>query len=109
MSASPFDVNREANNGRGPVDFAVSSGGFDKSLIEVKLGSNSQLKRNLERQVEVYKRAHGTPHAVKMIICYTEQDSSRVTAVIKELGLADDQSVVVIDARNDNKPSASKA
>ncbi|MDR1443222.1 MAG: hypothetical protein LBJ02_12740 [Bifidobacteriaceae bacterium] len=109
MSASPLDVNREANNGRGPVDFAVSAGRFDKSLIEVKLGSNSQLKLNLEKQVEVYKRAHGTPHAVKMIVCYTERDRARVAAAIQELGLADDESVVVIDARHDNKPSASEA
>jgi hypothetical protein len=44
-----FDVNREVNNGRGPVDFKVSFGADDKSLIEVKLASNSSLKRNLEQ------------------------------------------------------------
>ena len=35
---STFDVNREPNNGRGPVDFAVSKGAYNKSLIEFKLG-----------------------------------------------------------------------
>ena len=51
------DVNREVNNGRGPVDFTVSRGRADKSLVEFKLASNSQLKRNLENQVPVYERA----------------------------------------------------
>jgi hypothetical protein len=56
---SEFDVNREPNNGRGPVDFKVSYGSGDKSLIEFKLASNSSLKRNLEKQVEIYKRRTG--------------------------------------------------
>jgi len=51
---SVSDVNREVNNGRGPVDFAVSRAALDKTLIEFKLGSNSHLKRNLEKQVAIY-------------------------------------------------------
>ena len=39
--SSAFDVNREVNNGRGPVDFKVSLGAGDKSLIEFKLASNT--------------------------------------------------------------------
>ena len=37
---SVFDVTREPSNGRGPVDFKVSIGAADKSLIEFKLASN---------------------------------------------------------------------
>ena len=44
-----FDINRETNQGRGPVDYKVSRGDWDKSLIEFKLASNRQLKRNLEK------------------------------------------------------------
>jgi hypothetical protein len=44
-----FDVNREPNNGRGPVDFKVSFGSGDKSLIEFKLGTNTSLERNLQK------------------------------------------------------------
>jgi hypothetical protein len=54
---SASDVNREVNNGRGPVDFAVSRGSLDKTLIEFKLGSNSHLKRNFEKQVAIYQKA----------------------------------------------------
>ena len=51
------DVNREVNNGRGPVDYVVSRGRVDKSLVEFKLASNPQLKRNLESQVKIYEKS----------------------------------------------------
>lgn len=106
---SEFDVNREVNNGRGPVDFKVSKGAVDKSLIEIKLASNSQLKRNLQKQVEVYEKANGTRTSVKMIVCYTEAHLAKVDALLKELDLRGEKSIVVIDACADNKPSGSKA
>lgn len=104
-----FDVNREPNNGRGPVDFKVSYGSGDKSLIEFKLASNTSLKRNLENQVEIYKKANRTEKAIKVIICYRRVDQVKVERVLKELDLSNDPSVVVIDARKDNKLSASLA
>jgi len=104
-----LDINREPNNGRGPVDFKASYGAGDKSLIEFKLGSNTQLKRNLEKQVQVYEQANGTRSSVKAIICYTARQQARVDTVLKNLGIENEESVVVIDARNDNKPSASRA
>ena len=104
-----FDVNREPNNGRGPVDFKVSKGSIDKSLIEFKLASNSALKRNLENQVVIYEKANGTRKSVKVIICYAAEDQLKVARVLKELGLDEDEAIVVIDARSDNKPSASRA
>lgn len=104
-----FDVNREPNNGRGPVDFKVSYGAGDKSLIEFKLARNTALKRNLQNQVAIYQEANQTKKAVKVIICYTEQDELRVARILKELDLTNEQSVVVVDARHDNKPSASNA
>jgi hypothetical protein len=104
-----FDVNREVNNGRGPVDFKVSKGSIDKSLIEFKLASNKALKRNLENQVAIYEKANGTRQSVKVIVCYTEQDQEKVARVLRELDLQNEDAVVVIDARSDNKPSASTA
>ncbi len=104
-----FDVNREVNNGRGPVDFKVSAGSIDKSLIEFKLGSNRSLKRNLEKQVAIYEAANRTRSSVKVIVYYTEQDEARVRSILKDLGLEREESIVLIDARADNKPSASKA
>lgn len=105
---SELDVNREVNNGRGPIDFKASRGSIDTSLIEFKLGSNSHLKRNLQKQVDIYKKANKTPDAVKVIVCY-KAAQQRVERILGELGLTEDENVIVIDARNDNKPSASKA
>lgn len=103
------DLNREVNNGRGPVDFSVSRGSFDKTLIEFKLASNSQLKRNLQRQVEIYQKAADAPRALKVITCFTEKDETTVARVLEELKVHDSPDVIVIDARQDNKPAASKA
>lgn len=107
--ATDFDVNREVNNGRGPVDYKVSAGAWDKSLIEFKLAGNTALKRNLEKQVEIYKKANDTDKAVKVIVSYTARHEARARKILKELGLENEESVVLIDARSDNKPSASKA
>jgi hypothetical protein len=40
--ATPSDVGREVNDGRGPVDFKISRGALDKSLVEFKLASNTK-------------------------------------------------------------------
>jgi hypothetical protein len=104
-----FDINREPNNGRGPVDFKVSFGSNDKSLIEFKLASNSQLKRNLQKQVPIYETANKTDKSVKVIVCYNAVDVRRVDNILSDLKMLNNESIVVIDARRDNKPSASKA
>lgn len=106
---SEFDANREPNNGRGPVDFKISMGSGDKALIEFKLASNTQLKRNLERQLEIYERANRTRSSVTVIVCFTEAHQRKVAKVLEDLGLGSGPSLVVINARNDDKPSASKA
>jgi hypothetical protein len=104
-----FDINREVNNGRGPVDFKASFGAGDKSLIEFKLASNTSLRRNLENQVEIYEAANQTRTSVKVIVIYTAAETEKVDKILRELKLEDEESIVLIDARNDNKPSASKA
>lgn len=109
LATSRFDVNREPNNGRGPVDFKISLGAFDKSLIEFKLAKSTSLKRNLSNQVAIYERANGTRQSVTVIICYTEADQDKVASVMRELELTTEPAIVVIDARSDNKPSASVA
>lgn len=105
--ASDFSVDREVNNGRGPVDFKISRGSKDSTLVEFKLASNSKLKKNLEHQVEVYKAANRTENAIKVIMCFSEAEIEKVTGILNELGLTGDPNMVVIDADRNNKPSAS--
>jgi len=107
--ATPSDVNREVNNGRGPVDFKISRGSKDKSLVEFKLAKNSQLKRNLEKQVEIYEEANQTKKSLKVILYFSQEELDRVTRILRELKLTDAKNIILIDARNDNKPSASLA
>lgn len=107
--ATPSDVSPETNDGRGPVDFKISRGSKDKTLVEFKLASNSKLKQNLANQVEIYKKAHDTDKAIKVILFFTYAEEQKVKAILKEMNLENEKYVVLVDARNDNKPSASNA
>ena len=107
--ATPSDFNSEVNNGRGPVDFKVSRGSKDSTLVEFKLASNSKLKQNLDKQVAIYEAANRTRSSLKAIFFFTETELIRVKDILEELKREDDESIILIDCRDDNKPSASKA
>lgn len=96
--ASDYDVNRETNNGRGPVDYAISKGDRDKTLVEFKLASNSKLKQNLEKQVEVYEKANTTKDSLKVILYFDKSEYMKVTKILKELKLYKDPNIILIDA-----------
>jgi len=104
-----FDVSREVNDGRGPADFKISKGAKDKTLVEMKLASNSGLARNLERQAEIYQKASDAQHAIKVILFFTDGEEAAVKRLLRELGIDKSPDIVLIDARDDNKPSGSKA
>ena len=106
---TPSDVSREVDDGRGPADFKISRGSADKTIVEFKLASNPQLKRNLQNQVKIYKRASDAKTGFKVIVFFTEAEQIKVEGVLQELGLLNDPNVILVDARQDNKPSASKA
>ena len=107
--ATPSDVSREVNDGRGPVDFKVSRGRFDKSLVEFKLAKNTHLRRNLEKQAEIYQKASDAPNALKVILFFSDNELAKVITIMNDLELHDDPDVILIDGRADNKPSGSKA
>jgi hypothetical protein len=67
------------------------------------------LKRNLEKQLPIYEAANRTRTSVKVIICYTAREQEKVRRILKGLKIEDEASIIVIDARSDNKPSGSKA
>jgi hypothetical protein len=106
---TPSDVSREVNDGRGPVDFKISRGAKDKTLVEFKLAKNTGLERNLEKQLPVYQSASDAKRGIKAIVFFSEPERRKVEAVLKRLGISGHQDVVLIDARMDNKPSGSKA
>jgi len=106
---SPSDVGTEANDGRGPVDFKISRGALDKTLVEMKLAKNTSLERNLLKQLGIYQAASDAKHGIKVIIYFSDEEKKRVDAILKKLNLVGHRDVVLIDARADNKPSGSKA
>lgn len=104
-----LDVNAEVNNGRGPVDYKISFGKLDASLVEFKLAKNTGLERNLQHQVKIYEKASNATQSIKVILYFTESELERVTAILKRLKLDGTESIVLIDAGPESKVSASKA
>lgn len=98
--ASDYDVNREPNNGRGPVDYSISKGAKNKTIVEFKLASNSKIKQNLEKQVEIYREANNVPTSIVAILYFDNYEYTNVVKIINELGLkkTDKEFIVLIDA-----------
>ena len=92
------DVNREVNNGRGPVDFTISKGAKDKALVEFKLASNSKLKMNLENQVKIYEKANNTNQSITVIMYFDVTEFVKVKEILKELKLEQSKAIVLINA-----------
>lgn len=96
--ATPFDVNAEVNNGRGPADYKVSFGGEDSTIVEFKLGKSSSLTRNLANQTDIYKKASKSANDIKVILCYTEGEIKAVERTLNKLELIDQENIVIINA-----------
>lgn len=96
---STWDINAEVNNGRGPVDFTVSRGSKDKTVIEFKLAKSFSLRKNLKYQVDVYKKANSTDKAVIAILYFNQTEYKKLTKVIQELNLSDLKNVILIDGQ----------
>ena len=105
---SPSSVDAELNNGRGPVDFKISRGAKDQTLVEFKLASNPQLERNIENQVAIYEKANRATQSYKVILFFSAYDEAKVIRILRRLKVNENAGVILIDARRDNKPSASK-
>ena len=54
-----------------------------------------------------YKAASNTERAIKVILFFSEAEEKKILDILNELNLAGNDDIVLIDARNDNKPSAS--
>jgi len=96
--ATPFDVNSEVNNGRGPADYKVSYGSEDSTIVEFKLGKSTSLERNLANQTDIYKKASKSASDIKVILCYTSGEIVRVERVLQKLKLFKQENIVIIDA-----------
>lgn len=108
--ASAFDFNSEVNNGRGPSDFIISFGSKDKTVVEFKLATNTQLEKNLRSQAEIYsKSSRATQKAFNVILYFSNAELARVRSILAVTKMTESEDVIRIDACKDNKPSGSKA
>nr|WP_294490284.1 hypothetical protein [uncultured Anaerosporobacter sp.] len=67
IETNKLDFSCEPNEGRGPVDFKVSNGS-DRTVIEVKLSSNSQYLHGLKVQLEEYALAEKTTNKIYVFV-----------------------------------------
>ncbi|MBD2097345.1 hypothetical protein H6F90_19790 [Trichocoleus sp. FACHB-591] len=109
--ANNIDLTREANIGRGPVDFKFSSGYSDRALLEVKLASNPKLLKGLESQLTTYLRAEQIKYGYYLIIFHYKEDLKKIEEVRESIDViaeryAVDLKLIAIDASLE-KPSAS--
>lgn len=104
--ASPFDVNSEVNNGRGPADYKISFGRGDSAIVEFKLARSSSLKKNLLNQTDIYKAASKSTRDISVVLCYTTSEVRKVNKTLKEIGKEGHENIIIIDATP--KKSASK-
>lgn len=92
-----FDFNSEPNNGRGSLDFKVSKGAADKTIIEFKLASNTKLKQNMQNQVQLYNKANNTDKSITVLFFFNEKEEKRIDRVLEELQIKKQENIVIID------------
>lgn len=110
--ANNIDISREADIGRGPVDFKVSKGYRLRTLLEVKLAKNTRFWHGLEEQLPKYLESEDIDEGYFLVVMYSDRDVERVSKIeerVREASVATGLQLnyVLVDARS-NPPSASK-
>lgn len=63
-----FVLSREPNAGRGPVDFTISNGYFDKTCLEFKFSNNPKLIQGYQIQLPIYEGAEKSVYGIYVVI-----------------------------------------
>lgn len=72
-----IDMSFESNGGHGPTDLKVSRGS-DKTVIEIKLSSNSSYMHGYEVQIEEYAKAEGAENKIYVFVIVDDDDEYKV-------------------------------
>ncbi|WFL78372.1 hypothetical protein P7228_04730 [Altererythrobacter arenosus] len=99
-----IDVSREANIGRGPVDFKLSNGFEKRTLIEVKLARNTKFWSGLRAQLPTYLAAEGVAVGWFMVVVYDDKELEKIDGIQGEIDKLNDElpfelKHIIIDAR----------
>lgn len=113
--AANVDISKEPNMGRGPVDFKFSAGWTKRALIEVKFIGSTKFFQGAEKQLPQYLKTEKIVGGYYLCVGFTDADFNkdrldRVPDTCKALAAAKGVKIepIFVDARSDNKPSASK-
>lgn len=109
--ANNIDISREANIGRGPVDFKVSKGYSLRALLELKLAKNTKFWNGLTKQLPKYLESEGVNTGFFIVVVYSDNDLARVKEIelrVEEVRRNTGKRILVkiVDASR-NHPSAS--
>lgn len=111
--ANNIDLSAESNIGRGPIDFKMSCGWHSRALIEVKLASSGKFWNGLSKQLPQYMTSEGIERGFFVAFVFRASEMNRIAGieqVAAEVSSSTGYQIaaMTIDARNDNKKSASK-
>lgn len=113
--AADVDISKEPNMGRGPVDFKFSAGWTNRALVEVKFISSTKFFQGAEKQLPQYLKTERIAAGFYLCVGFTEKDFSkdrldRVSKTCEALSWEKGVKIrpIIVDARHDNKPSASR-
>lgn len=111
--ANNIDLTREVNQGMGPIDFRFSSGYSNRVLLEIKLAKNTKFWNGLKKQLPLYMNVDSCKKGIFLVIVYTNKDLERIKNIQEVCRNVCryhnvDIKIIPIDARPDNKESASK-
>lgn len=82
LIGSAFNIDKEVNNGSGPVDFKISYGKELAQLIEFKLASNPKLT-HVFKQVASYENANNTGKAPFIVVFYSnDKEFNKVNKIL---------------------------
>lgn len=114
-SAAGVDLSREVDIGRGPVDFKFSAGWDKRALTEIKLIKSTHFFTGASKQLPQYLRSEKIEGGYYVCVGFSGQDFNperldKVKATCEALTKAKGRRItpIFVDARCDNKPSASK-
>ena len=106
-----IDLSREADVGRGPVDFRVSHGYRLRALLEVKLASNTRFWHGIQEQLPTYMTSDRVDYGYFIVVVHSDNDIKRMKEINQITEAVNERTEyciksVVVDARA--KVSASR-
>lgn len=105
--ANNIDISRENNNGNGPVDFKISKGYKNKTIVEIKKSSNSQLSHCYKKQIPIYMNQEEIDKGIYLLINLGDYDQ-KVTNFKNAMQKYKNTKIELIEIDGKKKESASK-